>query len=127
MESYDYDSIPLLALIAAVVIALVAHPARTSRLTMTSTPVSILAALALLVPTMMSMHVGAGSAALLAAEKFNGLLGLDLLHRGLALCRELNLQFNDGVQLMVFNALVMNGGDISSRYGVIFVVTAPVH
>jgi hypothetical protein len=44
MESYDYDSIPLLALVAALVIALIAHPACTFRLTMTSAPVSILAA-----------------------------------------------------------------------------------
>ncbi len=115
MESYDYDSIPLLALVAAVVVALIAHPARTSRLAMTSAPVSILAALVLLVPPTTSTRAGAGSAALLAAEKLDGLLGLGPLHRGLALCRELNLQFNDGVELTVFSTLVTNGGDISSE------------
>ncbi len=47
MESYDYDSIPLLALVAAVVVALIAHLARMSRLVMTSAPVAILAALPL--------------------------------------------------------------------------------
>ena len=104
MESYDYDSIPLLALIAALVVALVAHPARTSRLAMTSAPVSILAALVLLVATMMSTRTGAESAALLAAEKLDGLLGLGPLHHGLALCRELNLQFDNGVELTVFDA-----------------------
>jgi hypothetical protein len=81
---------------------------------MTSAPVSILAALVLLVPATTSTHTRAGSAALLAAEKLDGLLGLGPLHHGLALRCELNLQFNDGVQLTVFNALVTNGGDISS-------------
>ncbi len=114
MESYDYDSIPLLALIAALVVALVAHPARTSRLAMTSAPVSILAALVLLVAATMSTRTGAGSAALLATEKLDGLLGLGPLHCGLALCCKLNLQFDDGVELTVFDALVANGGDISS-------------
>ena len=115
MESYNYDSIPLLALVAAVVIALVAHPAHTPRLVMTSAPVSILAAaLVLLVVATKSTRAGAGSAALLAAEKLDWLLGLGPLHRGLALRRELNLQFNDGVELTVFNTLITNGGDISS-------------
>ena len=114
MESFDYDSIPLLALVAALVVALVAHPARTSRLAMTSAPVVILAALVLLVVVTMSTRAGAGSATLLAAEKLDWLLGLGPLHRGLALCCKLNLQFNDGVELTVLNALVANGGDISS-------------
>jgi hypothetical protein len=114
MESSDYDSIPLLALVAAVVVALVAHPARTSRLAMTSAPVVILAALVLLVIVTTSTRTGAGSAALLAAEKLDWLLGLGPLHRGLVLRHELNLQFNDGVELTVLNALVANGGDISS-------------
>ena len=94
MESSDYDSIPLLALVAAVVLALVAYPARTSRLAMTSAPVAIpAAALVLLFIATMSTRAGAGSAALLAAKKLDGLLGLGPLHRGLAhlcaLCFEL--------------------------------------
>ena len=47
MESSDYDSIPLLALVAAVVVALIAHLACMSRFAMTSAPVTILAALVL--------------------------------------------------------------------------------
>ncbi len=108
MIPYPYPLSLLLWLLVSLLTLLAPH---TSRLAMTSAPVSILAAaLVLLVSATTSMRAGAGSAALLAAEKLDGLLGLGPLHCGLELRRELNLQFNDGVELTVVDTLVTNGG-----------------